>query len=202
MLGLDGREIPYLVSPMIPSPLRHGQKNFIVYAFFAFLGLALVVPGEVSGATAPVFGDMRGTYRGVERIVIKKGGTPKRLSSSVKVVIRLSRGKKALQISTEGNFIRNNKRGKITSEYSLAGKGRAVVRLRDKLTPGSLKATGTGNLRRMGGRFTMLGRGYGLKGAVNGSLRLRGNSLKIKQKLRDGDKEATFTFSLTRQGNK
>ncbi len=184
---------------MIPFSIRHGRKNFIGCAFLALFSLALVVPGEVSGATAPVFGDMRGTYRGIERIVIKKNGKPKRLSAPVKAVIRLSRGKKALQISTEGTFIRNNKRGVISSNYSIAGKGRAVLRLRDKLTPDSLRATGTGNLRRMGGRFTMLGRGYGLKGVVTGKLRMRGNSLKIQQTLRDGTQEVTFRLTLSRR---
>lgn len=199
MLGLDELEIDYLVSIMILLSHCHGRKKIIGSAVFALMGLALVVPGEVSGATAPVFGDMRGTYRGVERIVIKKSGKPKRLSAPVKVVIRLSRGKKALQISTEGTFIRNNKREKITSNYSLAGKGRAVLRLRDKLTPSSLRAQGTGNLRRMGGRFTMIGRGYGLKGVVTGQLRMRGNSLRIQQTLRDGTQEVTFRMTLSRR---
>ncbi len=202
MLGLDEMRIVYLVSTMLPSFSRHGRKNFVFCALPALLSLALVVPVEVSGATAPVFGDMRGSYRGIERIVIKKAGKPKRLSAPVKATIRLSRGKKALQISTEGTFIRNNKRGKITSNYSLAGKGRAVLRLRDKLTPDSLRAVGTGNLRRRGGRFTMLGRGYGLNGVVTGKLRMRGNSLRIQQTLRDGTQEVTFRLTLSRRSKK
>ena len=155
--------------------------------------------GVVEAATAPAFGDLRGTYRGIERIVIKKNGKRTLLSAPVKAVARLSRGKKALQITLEGNFIRNNRRGKITSNYSISGNGRAVLRLRDELNRDSVRAKGTGNLRRKGGRFTMLGRGYGLSGVLNGNLRLKGRSLQIRQTLRDGTDTVTFSVLLSRR---
>ncbi|MGC1481461.1 MAG: hypothetical protein WA771_13240 [Chthoniobacterales bacterium] len=190
---------------MNSTPVIPGQKTIKKIFLGALLSTAavfFVIPNSASAATAPVFGDLRGTYRGIERIVVKKQGTPKRFSAPVKTTIRLSRGKKALQIEVEGSFIRNNKRGKITSNYSIAGKGRAVLRLRDQLNNENLKATGTGNLRRRGGRFTMLGRGYGLDGVVTGKIRSRGNSLRILQTLRDGTETVTFRILLSRRAKK
>ncbi len=202
MLGLDGEEIRYLVCGMIKASVRPSLRQV---KFFA-LGLAIfsLVGSSISvqAATAPAFGDLRGTYRGIERIVIKKNGKRTLLSAPVKVVSRLSRGKKSLQIEVEGNFIRNNKRGAITSNYTISENGRALFRLRDKLNNDSVKAKGTGNLRRKGGRFTALGRGYGLTGLVNGNLRLRGSSLQIRQTLRDGTDTVTFSVLVTRRSKK
>ncbi len=202
MLGLDYSKIRYLVCRMITvsaSLLRH---RFKILAVGGFIFAAQSISVSAQTATRPVFADLRGTYRGVERIIVKKNGRRQLYSAPVKAQIRLSRGKKALQISLEGNFIRNNRRGKITTNYSIAGKGKAVIRLRDELNNESLRGKGTGNLRQLGGRFTVLGRGYGLSGVVNGKLRLRGRSLKISQTLRDGTDTVTFNVLLSRRSQK
>jgi hypothetical protein len=199
ILGLDLCEIAYLVCGMINRPVSSFRRYAQVFSVGVLILFVSGIAADLQATTAPPFADLRGTYRGIERIVIKKNGKRTLLSAPVKAVARLSRGKKALQIKVEGNFILNNRRGKITSEYSITENGRAVLRLRDELTGAAIQAKGTGNLRSKGGRFTMLGRGYGLTGVLNGNLRLKGRSLQIRQILRDGTDTVTFSIVLSRR---
>ncbi len=173
---------------------------------FFSLGVLIFSGAELrfaDAATPPdAFRELRGTYRGSERIAIDRRGRRTLLSAPVKAQVRLSRGKRTLQMKVEGNFIRNNQRGTITSNYTFAQNGRSVMTLRDSLNGETVRAKGTANLRGQGGPFTLIGKGYGLTGVSRGKLRLRGRSLKIRQTLRDGTDTVKFTIRLTKRRNK
>lgn len=182
------------------------NERLVTVRKFLFLGFCggLVLTGMEWGRAAevPAYGDMRGTYRGVGSIVIRKAGRPQRLAAPVKVVVRLSRNRQVLQISTSGNYLRNNRREQITSAYALAGKGRATYRQRDRLTNNSVRGNGTTNLRRLSGKFTMRANGYGLQGILSGRIKVNGNSMRIRQTLRDGEQSVTFSYLLNRRNNR
>ena len=167
------------------------------------LGISLLVPFEFSeAAVPPPFKNLRGNYKGSAEIVIEKNNRRRNLSGPVKIKVRLSRNRRVLQVKVSGNILSNNKRGSLSSAYRFTSGGNGRMRLNEAITPGFVKGSGTANIRRNGGRFTLRSIAYGDKGISSGNLKLRGRTLLLNQNFNSGSTKVSIKYIAPKTGRR